>query len=232
MIGLQVILFYVLFWWFSWWISGRFLSNKKGVLRYSIFSAIAGLPFYIFLFQWGFYQYQCSNTFYFVPEEKVEKPENFLVYWPVNEDAYYEMKEGIIKLSYYETIEFDNIVSPKKNRIVNMSSKLDESIYNEFKISPLVKGTTIDREEVFDNIKYGLLVDEVEMFGFTLSETYIYNFSEKEKTAGFSKIYFNRDMSSILFYLWPFDLGRCSWFEDKKYHLTPEEYLIKETFYK
>ena len=229
MIGLQVILFYVLFWWFSWWISGKFLSNKKGMLRYSIFGAIAGLPFYIFLFQWSVYTYKCSNTFYFVPEEKLSKPD--ILFYPSSiSDGYYSKnEEGEKVLDFFREFQFKYIVSPKKDldKVTTLQEiQGDMSNYNVFpyRFHVLEKN---EKMKVIDLLEYGFVFRKEEKYSFLSSEYYIYDFVKKRYVSGYSNISYLKGINTIESYLLPFSFNKC--YKVKKRRVSNSD-LLKATF--
>ena len=229
MIGLQVILFYVLFWWFSWWISGKFLSNKKGMLRYSIFGAIAGLPFYIFLFQWSVYTYKCSNTFYFVPEEKLGKPD--ILFYPSSiSDGYYSKnEEGEKVLDIFSGIRFKYITSPKQNLIKKPSLQDIRNNISNYNIYPYQFRHISDDEKinVFSSLRYGYIIRRKEELSFLTAEYYIYDFVQDKTIAGYSDVTYQRGIHTIKSYLLPFDFKVCKKSKKKKISLST---LLKSTF--
>ena len=212
MIGLQVILFYVLFWWFSWWISGKFLSNKKGMLRYSIFGAIAGLPFYIFLFQWSVYTYKCSNTFYFVPDGKIEKPDVLFYPGHISENSYEKNSEGDEVLNYFSGVTFKYIVSynQKVDRKIFLNNFIEN--VNEYTVYPYVKSDIEEKDkiEIVKQVRYGIIRNIEWPIGFAYSTTYIYDFVKKKSISGFSSISYSRSMDSVLYFLLLFNFENCS----------------------
>ncbi|PWK48652.1 hypothetical protein [Pleionea mediterranea] len=231
MIGVIVIFFYCIILLFSWAVAYFVLSRKDKyyVLKRNSIIVLVGLfPLYLYIPKAIYHEIKCSETFYFIPVDKVEKPNALFVKGlpPFNR----EVEVGYLTYEVYGEgfgVEY-LITSPERdidinNLMVNVDHIRINGIndFNENGIRP---------DEVLSDLRYALLASQDEFLGFVDNQVYIYDLVNKKNISGYSSIYSKNEGPDSIGSLLSFGFEGCSSIPNnrKKYYYDFE--IFKDTF--
>ncbi len=212
--GLIALLFYIVFWVFCWKVSTRIVSRQKGKHSLKLtfcFLFLAGLPFWVYVYELVRYKVACANAQVFYPESKIEKPRVL-----ITNAAHYKNPEGGVNLS------FEYFVSPldkglRFRELYSDDFDFTQKIAKNYQIyardGELVSFDSQQGQFVLNNVQYGFLRESVELraTGVVSSSLYIYDFLAKEKVSNIQTVARRFSQKNIVGnYLLPFTFPYCN----------------------
>ena len=190
------------------------------------------MPMYFHAMEFAYLTYSCANSPVFIPQDKFERP-NVLI----TNDSQMKNRDK----DFRGTDKFQYVISPLDYHSGSVDLSLGKKQYAEY----IVYSDTQDRknkknivlgdqrDEIIDDARFALFTKRI--FGklFLYAESYIYDYQQEKKVAGFTRILQNISHDSIRNYLTLIQLPKCNYnngkYEERDLRI---QFLLENTFIK